>query len=217
MTSPIDPRGGARRRVLDAALELFAEHGVSGTSLQMIADRIGVTKAAVYHQFPAKDDIALGLLEGVFSALDGLTTRVESSPTEQRRDLLVDGIVRVMVGQRQVTAALYRDPEMERIVADDRALAAIRRRLDHLLDPSEDRADGARRHQLRLGWAVIGSGFTRAVADPQFCDVPDEELVAELVALAHRILDEPGSLPPTPTPTQSTDEMHVTTEAPRAR
>jgi AcrR family transcriptional regulator len=33
--------------VLDAALDLFAEHG--GTSLQMIADAIGITKAAVYH------------------------------------------------------------------------------------------------------------------------------------------------------------------------
>ena len=34
------------QRIIDAALELFAEHGVGGTSLQMIADRVGVTKAA---------------------------------------------------------------------------------------------------------------------------------------------------------------------------
>ena len=33
-----------RTRVLDAALDLFADHGVSGTSLQMIADAVGITK-----------------------------------------------------------------------------------------------------------------------------------------------------------------------------
>ena len=37
------PRG----RIIAAAVDLFAEHGVGGTSLQMIADYVGVTKAAV--------------------------------------------------------------------------------------------------------------------------------------------------------------------------
>jgi AcrR family transcriptional regulator len=40
----------AKSRIASAATALFAEHGVGGTSLQMIADAIGVTKAAVYHQ-----------------------------------------------------------------------------------------------------------------------------------------------------------------------
>ncbi|NUR16364.1 MAG: helix-turn-helix transcriptional regulator, partial [Dermatophilaceae bacterium] len=59
MARPQSPRGQGRRRVIDAAVELFAEHGVSGTSLQMIADHLGVTKAAVYYQFHAKEDIVL--------------------------------------------------------------------------------------------------------------------------------------------------------------
>ena len=40
-----------------AALELFARNGVGGTSLRMIADELGVTKAAVYHQYNTKDEI----------------------------------------------------------------------------------------------------------------------------------------------------------------
>ncbi|WP_218021194.1 helix-turn-helix domain-containing protein [Nocardia mikamii] len=40
-----------QRRIIVAAFELFARHGVGATSLQMLADYIGVTKAAVYHQF----------------------------------------------------------------------------------------------------------------------------------------------------------------------
>ena len=39
--------GVGRERVLDASLELFAERGVAGTSLQMIAERLGLTKRAV--------------------------------------------------------------------------------------------------------------------------------------------------------------------------
>src|SRR5262245_6380774 len=66
------PRSAARRakavaysaaqsRIIAAALDLFAEHGVNGTSFQMIADAIGVTKAAVYHQFRTKDEIILAV------------------------------------------------------------------------------------------------------------------------------------------------------------
>src|SRR5579862_7894371 len=57
-----DSRAGYSRaqvRVSEAALELFSQHGVGGTSLQMIADALGVTKAAVYHQFKTKDEIVI--------------------------------------------------------------------------------------------------------------------------------------------------------------
>jgi AcrR family transcriptional regulator len=40
----------AQERILVAAQKLFGLHGVGGTSLQMIAVEIGVTKAAVYNQ-----------------------------------------------------------------------------------------------------------------------------------------------------------------------
>lgn len=57
------PRSAAQTRILDAALELISEHGAAGTSLQMIADAIGVTKAAVYHQFKTKEAIIIALTE----------------------------------------------------------------------------------------------------------------------------------------------------------
>jgi AcrR family transcriptional regulator len=173
--------------VLDAALELFGEHGVSATSLQMIADRIGVTKAAVYHQFPAKNDIVLGLLEEVFEAFAALADDVERRPDAERRDVVVDGIVGLMVGQRQVSAALYRDPEMERVVSDNAGFRRTRGRLEALI--VRPGTDGEQRR--RLEWAVIGAGFTRVVVDPQFAALSDDELRGTLVRLAHRILDQP--------------------------
>src|SRR5262245_6168796 len=62
-TRPAKPASysAAQTRIIAAALDLFAEHGVNGTSFQMIADAIGVTKAAVYHQFQTKDEIILAV------------------------------------------------------------------------------------------------------------------------------------------------------------
>lgn len=171
--------------MLSAARDLFAEHGISGTSLQMIADRMGVTKAAVYHQFPAKDDIALGMLEEVFAALDALARTAGEGPVVDRQDVVIEGIVRMMVGQRQVMSALYRDPEMERIVRAHEEFSATRRRLDEVLHPEGSAVEGRR----RLGWAVVGAGFTRAVVDPRFAELDDVDLEVELIQMAHRILD----------------------------
>ena len=61
----------AQRRTIDVALELFADHGVGGTSLQMIADALGVTKAAVYHQFRTKDEIVLAVPRSTWPARGG--------------------------------------------------------------------------------------------------------------------------------------------------
>jgi AcrR family transcriptional regulator len=55
------PRGEMRELILDAALELFIEQGYDKTSLRQIAERVGVTKAALYYHFARKEDIFLEL------------------------------------------------------------------------------------------------------------------------------------------------------------
>ena len=64
---PTPPRPAAarqadtRQRILDVALDLFTEQGFDGTSLREIAERLSVTKAALYYHFESKDDILLAL------------------------------------------------------------------------------------------------------------------------------------------------------------
>ena len=70
----------AQVRIITAALDLFAEHGVNGTSLQMIADAIGVTKAAVYHQFKTKDEIVLAAVEVDLAKLEAALDAAEAEP-----------------------------------------------------------------------------------------------------------------------------------------
>ncbi|MEU3555842.1 ScbR family autoregulator-binding transcription factor [Streptomyces fragilis] len=47
-----------RAAVIQAAAEVFAEHGFSGTSVAKIADRAGVTLGAIYFHFRSKDELA---------------------------------------------------------------------------------------------------------------------------------------------------------------
>lgn len=45
------------RRILDAALRLFAQRGFDGTSVQGVVAAAEVTKGALYHYFDSKDDL----------------------------------------------------------------------------------------------------------------------------------------------------------------
>ena len=49
------------RRVLDAALEVFAEHGIDAP-VTLIAERAGVGVATIFRRFPTKDDLLAALL-----------------------------------------------------------------------------------------------------------------------------------------------------------
>src|SRR5207344_2045240 len=57
------PRGDTRERIQSIALELFAEQGYEKTSLREIAERLGVTKAALYYHFRSKEDIVRSFTE----------------------------------------------------------------------------------------------------------------------------------------------------------
>ena len=56
--------GPERRRpmVLDAAFELFLEHGYDGTSMEAVARATGVSKPVVYACYPSKDELFKALL-----------------------------------------------------------------------------------------------------------------------------------------------------------
>ena len=54
------------------ALELFAEQGYEKTSLREIAERLGVTKAALYYHFKSKEDIVRSFTEDYVHELDAL-------------------------------------------------------------------------------------------------------------------------------------------------
>jgi AcrR family transcriptional regulator len=67
---PRAPRTDTRARALEVALELFVQHGYEQTSLREIADRLGVTKAALYYHFRSKEELVSGLVESLSAPID---------------------------------------------------------------------------------------------------------------------------------------------------
>ena len=49
--------GNTKERITEAALELFAHSGYSGTSMSDIAQRLGITKGALYKHYTSKQEI----------------------------------------------------------------------------------------------------------------------------------------------------------------
>jgi AcrR family transcriptional regulator len=71
--------GDTRARILAVANELFIEQGYEGTSLREIADRLDITKAALYYHFRSKDEILETLLAPFDTLLDQLLRRLEAA------------------------------------------------------------------------------------------------------------------------------------------
>ncbi|NEA65497.1 TetR/AcrR family transcriptional regulator [Streptomyces sp. SID12488] len=65
-------RGDTRQRIQDVALELFAEQGYEKTSLREIAERLDVTKAALYYHFKTKEEIVVSLFEDLTKPIEDL-------------------------------------------------------------------------------------------------------------------------------------------------
>ncbi|GGS84524.1 TetR/AcrR family transcriptional regulator [Streptomyces chromofuscus] len=65
-------RGDTRRRIQDVALELFAEQGYEKTSLREIAERLDVTKAALYYHFKTKEEILVSVFDDLMRPIDEL-------------------------------------------------------------------------------------------------------------------------------------------------
>lgn len=58
-----------RQRILDAALELLAEHGYEGMSLQQVADRVALHKSSLFHHFRSKEELAREVFQSVAEQL----------------------------------------------------------------------------------------------------------------------------------------------------
>jgi AcrR family transcriptional regulator len=64
-----------RADIRAVALELFAENGVEQTSLRQIAERLDITKAALYYHFPSKDELLAELARPMIEDLEAYVSQ----------------------------------------------------------------------------------------------------------------------------------------------
>ena len=177
----------AQDRVVTAAVQLFARNGVGGTSLQMIADELGVTKAAVYHQFRTKDEIVLAAAERELMQLVPLLAAAEGQPTaRQARETLLAGMVDIAVEGRRTVGSILGDPGVVDFFDDHDLFRDVMTRMRHILATKNEAAAS------RVRPALLVAAISGAVLHPFVNDVDDKTLRDELLRLGRRYLGLPG-------------------------
>jgi len=173
----------SKERILLAAMDLFCDQGVAGTSLQMIADSVGVTKAAVYYHFKTKKEIVMACGKLLVAKLDAVTRIAESQPTQQQaREVLVDELITVAVRNRRETSFLQSDPVMLEYVGMNSEFAQVIGKLQQiLLGKSTSNAD-------KVLVAAIQHAIGGAIIHPAVRDIDDESLHRYLKVAAMAIL-----------------------------
>lgn len=172
-----------KTRIIEAALVLFAEHGVSGTSLQMIADAIGVTKAAVYQQYNTKDEIILAVAQVVLARLDEAATAAEAQRSRSRaREVLIAKMIDLAVESRRMASVLQQDPVMLRFLDEHEPFRRVMERVNRVLmgRVSIPRA--------RVQAAILASAIAGAVIHPLVLDLDDPSLRSELWKQLRKLL-----------------------------
>jgi AcrR family transcriptional regulator len=174
-------RSAAQTRVLDAALSLIAEHGVGGTSLQMIADAIGVTKAAVYHQFKTKEQIVIALTERELGGLEEALEAAEAD-TSRARELLLGRVIDMAIERRGAASTLQFDPVIVRLLGNHEPFQQFTQRLYGVLagDAGDDN---------RVLAAMLSGAIAVGVVSPLVADIGDEELRSQLRRITGRLMD----------------------------
>ncbi|OQO89345.1 TetR family transcriptional regulator [Saccharomonospora piscinae] len=176
-----------RSRLLATALTLFSTHGVGGTSLQMIADELGVTKAAVYYHFKTKDQIT----EAVAApALQELIERMAEAGAQRTRGAQIDhalsGFVDIVVRYRSLIALFNSDPGIMRAI--DRSLDGVEnlaaRMRALLVGPDAELAAALTANVALAGIALAGGA-------PEQADLDDDVLREHLIDIGRRLLGRP--------------------------
>ena len=126
----VKPPDQRRREILEAAIEMFGQHGYDVATVQVIAARAGVAAGTVYLYFPSKEaildalreDYEAGLLDRVAAVATAVLGEEEASGEivsyEEVVERLIDGMVAYSLEHRTSTEILARKVGRAAVVAD---------------------------------------------------------------------------------------------------
>ncbi|MDT0305915.1 helix-turn-helix domain-containing protein [Streptomyces sp. DSM 44917] len=184
-------RTDTRERIRAVAMALFSELGYEKTSIREIAERLGITKAAVYYHFRAKEDIVVSLADDLRSGVDELLAWSAAQPPgrETGRELLRRYGALLHATGRDMTRFMYENQAAFRALEVGAGLRyQFREVADAMTAP--DHAPLARYHARQalaaISWSVGMMGDL---------DLSDEQCREAAVAIALGIYDrgpDPG-------------------------
>ncbi|SIR64150.1 transcriptional regulator, TetR family [Micromonospora avicenniae] len=181
--------GGTRDRIKAVALELFTEQGYEKTSLREIAERLNVTKAALYYHFKSKDEIVSSFVEDRLQQIDAIVTWAETQPTnrETRRELIARYADAMFTGDHPSVMRFFEQNQtvLKSLVAGQQMRGRMMQ-LASALCHGDDSPAAQLRAALSL-FAVHSSWF--AVRTPHITDAERRKIALEV---ADELLDRIG-------------------------
>jgi AcrR family transcriptional regulator len=175
---PVD----TRQRLLDVAVALISQHGYAGTSLQMIADELGFTKAAIYYHFRTRDQLLIALMEPLLRQIRQVVETAESQRTPRTQmHSMVQGFARVVARNRSLAAVMVFDPSVHRVLQLQPEWGdLIARQLTLLMQLDTGPAGVVKVTALFTGLAGAATGAP--------LEVDEADLVEQLCEIGRRIL-----------------------------
>jgi len=117
-------------QILEQSAALFAERGVSGTSLQEVADALQISRTALYHYIGGKDELLATLVRGITqetaAALEQLAADESTAPLERLRLAIVDMVVRIASSPSRFRLLLMSESELDEKTATEHRRARRR-------------------------------------------------------------------------------------------
>ena len=184
------PRGPSRRdgrtrdtreRIHAVALELFVTQGFAATSMQDVADRLGLTKAAVYYHHPTKADLVRSVIQPAVDDVDDFLREAHDARPDRRE--LLERFFDLNYTHRPVFIALLRDPSgLEQADAQDWVPRLAQEFQTLLVGPEAG-------SWQRIGAIMAANGLSRCAT--LLTDVPHDELRRKSVQAALTLLEQP--------------------------
>ena len=171
-----------RTRLIEAAIDLFTRHSFAGTSLQMIADELGLTKAAIYHHFRTREQLLAAVIEPMLDELRAVVESAEAKRTPHARaEHMLSGYAALAVRNRGLVAVLATDPSVATVLTDRAEWGKlILRQLALLADVDPGPAG-------EFKAAMVFAGMAGA-AGPTWGNLDDDALREHLVDAGRRVL-----------------------------
>lgn len=123
-----------RARTVDAAMQLFYKNGYEGTTLEAVAERLGVTKPFIYSHFSSKAELLGDICSrGIAASLEAIdsTLPLDETPTRKLAILSRRFVVAVLENQKYI--AIFSREEKELAPADYERISDMRRDFDRKL------------------------------------------------------------------------------------
>ncbi|MGA5534448.1 TetR/AcrR family transcriptional regulator [Mycolicibacterium nivoides] len=174
--------GATRERLVEAAVRLITRHGFAGTSLQMIADELGFTKAAIYYHFRTREQLLSAVVEPFLTQIQTVIEEAEGQRSAAgRADQMVRGYAELAVHNRALVSVLASDPSVNEALRNRPEWDGVISRQMALLTDVDPGPAGTVKAAMVFSGIAGGAGVAGE-------DTSDEDLSRYLIDAARRTL-----------------------------